>query len=304
MENIIFYGLVLLCIALLFVIGYNYSRINRLEKKNKDDYQCYEDTIQDYKRRTENTKSENKNLNDQIEVYKAAIVERDEVIHQLKLDNASQTSLNLNQLNIIIKQSDKITILKEQVESLTNHLQEKAKPFDAMEELDNLITRKDVFVSEIIKQEDWNNAKRMTIVFEALNELEESGLMPRKECLKSVITAINGELKTKKQPLVDDATELKNECVKKLREKQSEELDNLTIREDRTKLTKENLMQDYFDYKAYNEKQSEELKEALNEFLDNECKSQIGVSSESVKGCGIKEIAETFKKPKKATKKK
>jgi len=155
MENIIFYGLVLLCIALLFVIGYNYSRINRLEKKNKDDCQYYEDTIQDYYRRTENTKSENKNLNDQIEVYKAAILARDEKIAALEESNANRKysiekfikvnedlcATIENQSNAMQKQADEITILKTQVESLTNHLQEKAKPFDAMQELDNLTIR-------------------------------------------------------------------------------------------------------------------------------------------------------------------
>jgi predicted RNase H-like nuclease (RuvC/YqgF family) len=145
MENIIFYGLVLLCIALLFVIGYNCSKINRLEVKANYWEKSFTERLQEFRQQSI----------DQTEVYKAAIAERDETIQQLEESNANRkysiekfikvngalgTTIK-NQSNAMQKQVDEITILKEQVESLTNHLKEKAKPFDPLEELDSLTIR-------------------------------------------------------------------------------------------------------------------------------------------------------------------
>jgi len=151
MENIIFYGLVLLCIALLFVIGYNYSRINRLEAGAT----FWENSFNDVSKRLQELTQQKTDLE---EVYKAAIAERDETIQQLeekirtiKIETIEEiidknrgaikaaNEIILDQSNTMQKQADEITILKEQVESLTNHLQEKAKPFDPLEELDKLI---------------------------------------------------------------------------------------------------------------------------------------------------------------------
>ena len=148
MENIIFYGLVLLCIALLFVIGYNYSKINRLEAGAT----FWENSFNDVSKRLQELTQQK---TDQTEVYKAAIAERDEKIETLEESNANRKYsidkfIKVNeelwatierQTNAIQKQADEITILKTQVESLTNHLQEKAKPFDPLEELDNLTIR-------------------------------------------------------------------------------------------------------------------------------------------------------------------
>jgi len=144
MENIIFYGLVLLCIVLLFVIGYNYAKINRL----KAGATFWENSFNDVSKRLQELIQQKTDLE---EVYKAAIAERDVKIKELEesIDKRDNTFHSL--YNAMQKQVDEIIILKEQVESLTNHLQEKAKPFDAMEELDNLTIYKDKLDNDLEK---------------------------------------------------------------------------------------------------------------------------------------------------------
>jgi TolA-binding protein len=148
MENIIFYGLLLLCIALLFVIGYNYSKINRLEagatfweNSFNDVSKRLQEVTKDRGERIELIKASIESKNETIEELEQSIIDKDETIdaHILTIDERQRKIID--QSNAMQKQVDEITILKEQVESLTNHLQEKAKPFDPLEELDNLTIR-------------------------------------------------------------------------------------------------------------------------------------------------------------------
>lgn len=120
MENIIFYAPYVVCILLLFVIASNYTKINKYKSNAQFWYESFNDVskrLQDY------TKGF-----DQIELLKTAIEVKEDMIQ--------------DQSKALQKQSDEITILKQQVDSLTNHLKERAKPFDPLAALDELIPTK------------------------------------------------------------------------------------------------------------------------------------------------------------------
>ena len=159
MENIIFYAPYLVCIILLFIIGCNFTKIN----KYRSNVQFWKEAYDEISKRIQEMTAQLSDLktllgirDDTIELLKTAINERDEKIETLiESNNNRKYSIEKfikvneelcetihNQSNTMQKQSDEITILKQQVESLTNHLKERAKPFDPMAELDKIEIKK------------------------------------------------------------------------------------------------------------------------------------------------------------------
>lgn len=141
MENIIFYAPYLVCTILLFVIASNYTKIN----KHKSNVQFWHEAYDEVSKRIQEMTAQITDLKtllgireESIEVFKSAINERDEKIETLiESNNNRKYSIEKfikvneelcetiqNQSNAMQKQSDEIIILKEQNESLTNHLQE------------------------------------------------------------------------------------------------------------------------------------------------------------------------------------
>lgn len=159
MENIIFYAPYVVCIILLFIVGSNFTKIN----KYKSNAQFWHESFNDVSKRIQEMTAQITDLktllgirDESIEVFKAAMNERDEKIETLiESNNNRKYSIEKfikvneelcetiqNQSNAMQKQSDEITILKQQVESLTNHLKERAKPVDPLVELDKIEIKK------------------------------------------------------------------------------------------------------------------------------------------------------------------
>lgn len=171
MENIIFYAPYFVCIILLFIVGANFTKIN----KYKSNVQFWQESFNDVSKRLqelttkngelktllgirdekiESLKAEIKELNVSINDHKQEIQERDETIELLKSaiefrdENTTLTDKKLtDQAQLIQKLSDELTIKNTTIESLTNHLQDKHKqdkPFNVLESLEDLIPRKEV----------------------------------------------------------------------------------------------------------------------------------------------------------------
>ena len=127
MGNIIFYAPYVVCIILLFVIASNYTKIN----KHKSNVQFWHEAYDEVSKRIQE-------MTAQITDLKTLLGIRDESIETLiESNNNRKYSIKKfikvnkllcktiqNQSNAMQKQYDEITILKEQNESLTNHLQE------------------------------------------------------------------------------------------------------------------------------------------------------------------------------------
>ena len=123
MENIIFYGLVLLCIILLFVVGYTYNRINKNKIKIIGLYSasCY-------------LKKQNDELTNEIK--------------KLKIEND-------NGWNIVGKHANTIGTLQEKLDKQTESLKICEKTIkDQQSQIESLIEQKKEMSEEIgFKQE-------------------------------------------------------------------------------------------------------------------------------------------------------
>ncbi len=169
MENIIFYAPYLVCVILLFIVGYNFTKIN----KYKSNVQFWHESFNDVSKRLqelttkngelktllgirdekiETLKAEIKELNVSINDHKQEIQERDENIELLKTAIESRDEITTltdkklkDQAKLIQKLSDELTIKNTTIESITNHLQDKHKqhkPFNVLDSLEDLIPRK------------------------------------------------------------------------------------------------------------------------------------------------------------------
>lgn len=151
MENITFYSLLLVCIILLFIVGYNFTKIN----KYRSNVQFWRESFDEVSKRVKELTTSKADLlklfgikEQQIEVFKTKTVELEKWIsryeneieaHIITIDEKQKQIIQ--QEKALQKQSDEITILKEQNEIITNHLQ---KPFNVLESLEDLIPRKEV----------------------------------------------------------------------------------------------------------------------------------------------------------------
>jgi CHASE3 domain sensor protein len=204
MENIIFYTLLLVCIILLFIVGYNFTKIN----KYRSNVQFWQESFNDVSKRVKELTTKNTYLNTllgisrdaYIEIYKSAINERN-----TKLTDQSQ---------LITKLTDELTIKNTTIESLTNHLKEFAKPFDPLAELDKIEVK---HISEIVPAELYNKTMMQSEIFESLTAFENKYPEESEEFYKHLIVLIKGslkEIKTKKKivEIIPTMNDLVNAC--------------------------------------------------------------------------------------------
>lgn len=152
METIIFYAPYVVCIILLFIVGYIFTKINKYRSNVQFWREEFDVKFKQFNE-LQTSKAELLKLfglkEQQIEVLKSKTIELEKWIsryanereaHIMTIDEKQKQIIQ--QSKALQKQSDEIIVLKQQVKSLTNHLQERAKPFDPLAALDELIPTK------------------------------------------------------------------------------------------------------------------------------------------------------------------
>lgn len=137
MENIIFYAPYLVCIILLFIVGSNYTKINKYKSNVQFWHEAYDEVskrIQEMTAQLSDLKTLLGIRDNTIELLKTAINERSKKINELESTINTRDEITKHtdkklkdQSKIIQDLSNELEIKNTTIESLMNHLQEKAK---------------------------------------------------------------------------------------------------------------------------------------------------------------------------------